>query len=105
MSQVIIDRVNASFGYQAINRISVTQTLFNPDHSSNTLQVRESTKDQDDIWTLDEKLKNVSSPELRAALRRLGGPTFKSAEEDEGTLENQYSDPQEKVANLSHNHD
>jgi hypothetical protein len=27
------------------------------------------------IWALDEKLKNIKSPELRAALRRLGGPT------------------------------
>jgi hypothetical protein len=30
--------------------------------------------DAPDIWTLDEKLKHIKSPELRAALRRLGGP-------------------------------
>jgi hypothetical protein len=29
---------------------------------------------QHDIWTLDDKLKDVKSPELRAALRRLGSP-------------------------------
>ena len=37
--------------------------------------------DAPDIWTLDEKLKHIKSPELRAALRRLGGPVG----EDEGT--------------------
>ena len=26
------------------------------------------------VWALDEKLKSIKSPELRAALRRLGGP-------------------------------
>jgi hypothetical protein len=31
-----------------------------------------------DIWSLDEKLKAVASPELRAALRRLGTPLDKS---------------------------
>jgi hypothetical protein len=29
------------------------------------------------IWTLDEKLQQVKSPELRAALRRLGTPQDK----------------------------
>jgi hypothetical protein len=30
--------------------------------------------DAPDVWMLDEKLKHIKSPELRAALRRLGGP-------------------------------
>ena len=74
MSDVIIDRINANFGYQAIRRISFVQTL------STTLQTVSSklghqlNQDQHDIWALDDKLKDVKSPELRAALRRLGSP-------------------------------
>jgi hypothetical protein len=35
------------------------------------------------IWALDERLKNIKSPELRAALRRLGGPIDEAI--DDGT--------------------
>ena len=73
MSQIIIDRVNAYFGYQAINRISLVQTLVCSDHSAGT-QPRLQATDQPDIWALDDKLKDVRSPKLRAALRQLGSP-------------------------------
>ena len=74
MTQQIIDAVNASFGYQAVDRITLAQSL------APACQILEKQKpatisDADDIWTLDEKLKDIKSPELRAALRRLGGPT------------------------------
>jgi hypothetical protein len=74
MSDVIIDRVNAHFGYQAINRISLIQTLSIPlpPTSQNPNPLRN--KDPQDIWALDDKLKNIRSPKLRAALRRLGSP-------------------------------
>ena len=73
MSAEIINRVNTAFGYQAIGRISLVQSLpadgpqqpaFSPPKIS----------DSADIWALDEKLKHVTSPPLRAALRRLGAP-------------------------------
>ena len=74
MSDVIIDRVNANFGYRAISRISMVQTLLTPLQPANSKPVLQLNRDRHDIWALDDKLKNVKSPELRAALRRLGSP-------------------------------
>ena len=74
MSAVIIDRVNSNFGYQAINRISLVQTLSAPVQPASPKPKPQLNQDQHDIWALDDKLKNVKSPELRAALRRLGSP-------------------------------
>ena len=86
MSQVIVDRVNANFGYQAISKISLLQTFVDPDNSAIPPSARKSPSTQPDIWTLDNKLKDIRSPELRAALRRLGSPINSSAEDEEGTL-------------------
>jgi hypothetical protein len=80
LSAVIIDRVNANFGYQAISRISLVQTFSaphpptNPATSPALSPASSQPVDDTDIWTLDDKLKDVKSPELRAALRRLGSP-------------------------------
>ena len=79
MSAQIIDQVNAAFGYQAVGRITLVQNL--PPSTPKTPPKKPATiSDAPDIWTLDEKLKNIKSPELRSALRRLGGPVG----EDEG---------------------
>ena len=72
MSQAIIDRINANFGYQAISRISLVQTLV--EQSASPPPASAPATEPLDIWTLDDKLKDVKSPELRAALRRLGSP-------------------------------
>jgi len=74
MSDVIIDRVNANFGYRAISRISLVQTLPTPCQPDSPKPRPQSNQHQHDTWTLDDKLKDVKSPELRAALRRLGSP-------------------------------
>ena len=73
MSQQIIDSVNAAYGYQAINRITLVQSLA-PIRERPKAQKPSTISDAEDIWALDEKLKDIKSPELRAALRRLGGP-------------------------------
>jgi hypothetical protein len=79
MSAQIIDQVNAAFGYQAVGRITLVQNL--PPSTPKTPPKKPATiSDAPDVWTLDEKLKHIKSPELRAALRRLGGPVG----EDEG---------------------
>ena len=79
MSAQIVDQVNAAFGYQAVGRITLVQNL--PPSTPKTPPKKPATiSDAPDIWTLDEKLKHIKSPELRAALRRLGGPVG----EDEG---------------------
>ena len=73
MSAQIIDQVNAAFGYQAVGRITLVQNL--PPSRPETLPKKPATiSDAPDVWALDEKLKHIKSPELRAALRRLGGP-------------------------------
>ena len=69
----IINAVNATFGYQAVNRITLVQSLV-PESKITQTQKPAKISDAEDIWALDEKLKNIKSPELRAALRRLGGP-------------------------------
>ena len=74
MSDVIIDRVNANFGYRAISRISLVQTLSTPARPASCKPGPRLNQNRHDIWALDDKLKNVKSPELRAALRRLGSP-------------------------------
>jgi hypothetical protein len=79
MSAQIIDRVNAAFGYNAVSRITLVQSLSPPAKAESTVQSTTPTDTSaSDIWSLDEKLKAVASPELRAALRRLGTPLDKS---------------------------
>ena len=72
MSDIIMDRVNANFGYRAISRISLVQTLSTPVQPARPKPGPQLNQDRHDVWTLDDKLKDVKSPELRAALRRLG---------------------------------
>ena len=82
MTQQIIDAVNASFGYRAIDRITIVQSLA-PTKPINKTQKLSAISGDKNIWALDEKLKNIKSPELRAALRRLGGPIDEAI--DDGT--------------------
>ena len=77
-TQNIISRVNAAFGYAAISRITLVQNF---SHSAPKMAAPPTTKrdpkrvsQNQDVWTLDEKLNKVKSPELRAALRRFGTP-------------------------------
>jgi hypothetical protein len=80
MKQPIIERVNAAFGYRAISEVLFIQTLPPPraHHPDDSLQASGDSHQDDTatnpkrIWELDAKLEKVSSPELRAALRRLG---------------------------------
>ena len=76
-TKVIIGRVNAAFGYAAISRLSFVQTLqknYPPLEQTKTTFINSQSQKNEAIWTLDEKLQQVESPELRAALRRLGTP-------------------------------
>ena len=73
MTQQIIDAVNASFGYRAIDRITIVQSLARTKPINKTQKLNAISGDKN-IWALDERLKNIKSPELRAALRQLGGP-------------------------------
>ena len=97
MAPQIIDRVNAAFGYAAVSRITLIQTMsnaggpnaggpnagpheFSPFGQSQddlTEHAKSKPQEKNDVWTLDEKLANIKSPELRAALRRLGTPIDK----------------------------
>ena len=75
MKQPVIDRVNANFGYGAVADIVFVQTLAPQpsrpetpagDNPAAPAPLAES------IWELAARLERVKSPELRAALRRLG---------------------------------
>ena len=76
MRDSLADRVNAAFGYRAVSEIIFVQTLppqpatpMTPDTHAQTAR--------HDVWALDSKLEKVKSPEIRAALRRLGTPLEK----------------------------
>ena len=73
MSKQIIDSVNTAFGYHAVSRITLVQSHA-PIRKVAKRQKPTTISDAKDVWALDEKLKDIRSPELRAALRRLGGP-------------------------------
>lgn len=73
MTQRIIDAVNVSFGYSAVDRITIVQSLAPASQKTET-QTPKAISGEKNIWALDEKLKNIESSELRAALRRLGSP-------------------------------
>jgi hypothetical protein len=98
MSAEIINLVNTAFGYQAISRINLVQSLpaesrqqpaFSPPQIS----------DSANIWALDEKLKHVTSPPLRAALRRLGAPVNASQDPNENSGDDPSGDdPYDKLS-------
>ena len=74
MKGVIIDRVNASFGYRAISEVVFVQTLPPPSREMPATIPPSPEAQAKATWELDAKLEKVASPELRAALRRLGAP-------------------------------
>ena len=80
MAQQIIDAVNASFGYQAVSRVTIVQNLAPASQITKT-KIPNAISGDKSIWALDEKLKNIKSPELRAALRRLGGPIDEASDD------------------------
>lgn len=75
MKQPIIDRVNANFGYGAVADLVFVQTLA-PRPAQPESPQDDSTPSPaplvESIWELDARLERINSPEIRAALRRLG---------------------------------
>ena len=74
MKTAIIDRVNAAFGYRAVSEVVFVQTL-PPPRTEVPSGAGPGVSDEQRAkatWALDAKLEKVKSPELRAALRRLG---------------------------------
>ena len=80
ISRQIMDSVNAAFGYQAVDKITLVQSLA-PVRQTPAFKKPATISDAKDIWSLDEKLKDIKSPELRAALRRLGGPVDNTSDD------------------------
>ena len=73
MKPSIIDRVNAAFGYRAVEDVTFVQTLPPQRESLPRKNVIPDAEERAaDIWELDAKLERIRSPELRAALRQLG---------------------------------
>mgnify|MGYP002004583957 FL=1 len=73
MKGAIVERVNAAFGYRAISEVVFVQTLPPPrGDSRNAPPASFPEQRAKAAWALDAKLEKVKSPELRAALRRLG---------------------------------
>ena len=75
MKQPIIDRVNANFGYGAVADLVFVQTLA-PRPAQPAAPQGDSAPPPSplvsSIWDLDARLERIKSPEVRAALRRLG---------------------------------
>jgi hypothetical protein len=73
----MISRVNTAFGYAAVSRLTFVQTFQTKPLRPEPPEVEPpdaQTRHNQSIWALDEKLQQVKSPALRAALRRLGTP-------------------------------
>ena len=91
MSADIINLINTAFGYQAISRITLVQSL-PADGCQQPAFTPPQISDSADIWALDEKLKHVRSPPLRAALRRLGAPMTASQDQNENSRDDTSRD-------------
>lgn len=76
MHDSLTQRVNAAFGYRAVSEIIFVQTLPPLAAAKKAPDTLVQTAIHD-IWELDSKLEKVDSPEIRAALRRLGTPLEK----------------------------
>ena len=75
MKQPIIDRVNATFGYGAVADLVFVQTLAPQPAKPETTHSDSPPLPAplaESIWELDARLELINSPEIRAALRRLG---------------------------------
>jgi len=75
MKQPIIDRVNATFGYGAVADLVFVQTLAPQPAMPETTHGDSPPLPAplaESIWELDARLERINSPEIRAALRRLG---------------------------------
>ena len=75
MKQPIIDRVNATFGYGAVADLVFVQTLAPQPAKPETTHGDSPPLPAplaESIWELDARLERINSPEIRAALRRLG---------------------------------
>ena len=98
MSAEIINLVNTAFGYRAICRITLMQSL-PTDGGRQPAFAPPQISDTPDIWSLDEKLKHVKSPPLRAALRRLGAPVNASQDPNENSRFDTFKDdPYDKLS-------
>ena len=98
MSAEIINLVNTAFGYQAISRITLVQSLPADSHQQPAFSPPQ-ISDSANIWALDEKLKHVTSPPLRAALRRLGAPVNASQDPNENSGDDPSpDDPYDKLS-------
>ena len=75
MKQPIMDRVNAAFGYRAVAEVVFVQTLVPQQAQPDTPKHDPAPPPAplaESIWELDARLEKIKSPEVRAALRRLG---------------------------------
>jgi hypothetical protein len=72
MKQPIMDRVNATFGYRAVAEIVFVQTLVPQPDTPKHHPAPPPAALAKSIWELDARLEKIKSPEVRAALRRLG---------------------------------
>lgn len=73
MKPAIIERVNAAFGYRAVEEVTFVQTLPpQRDTAPAGSDVPDTEERAADIWALDAKLERIGSSELRAAMRQLG---------------------------------
>ncbi|MEC8712561.1 MAG: hypothetical protein VXX69_06095, partial [Pseudomonadota bacterium] len=73
MKPSIIDRVNAAFGYRAVEDVTFVQTLpLQRESLPRKNAIPNAEERAADIWELDAKLERIRSSKLRAALRQLG---------------------------------
>ena len=74
MSQTLINQINRSFGFAAVSRIKLRQDMVRASITEYDKSAHETGHEQDAVplHTLEKVTSQIQSPELRAALIRLG---------------------------------
>ena len=74
MSQTLINQINRSFGFAAVSRIKLRQDMVRASITEYDKSAHEAGHEQDAVplHTLEKVTSQIQSPELRAALIRLG---------------------------------
>ena len=74
MSQTLITQMNRSFGFAAVSRIRLRQDIVRPTITEYDKSAHETEHEQEAVplHTLEKVTSQIQSPELRAALIRLG---------------------------------
>jgi hypothetical protein len=78
LEPIVLDRVNSYFGYKAVAKLALVHGRVRPPEKVKPIRRRPLTAEE--AGKLDALLADIDDPDLRAALRQLGGTIVATAE-------------------------